>query len=157
MFRDILVAVDGSPHGARALTEAIDLAVSAHARLTVMTCVPDPSGWLLSGGAYGGSIDYGALAAEAEREYVRLLEEAVGDVPAELPVTKVLQHGRPAERILEQLHNGSHDLVVMGSRGRGDVRSLVLGSVSHQVLNASPEAVLIVHAEPGEDAPPPAP
>lgn len=154
MFRDILVAVDGSPHSARALSEAIDLAVSARARLTVMTCVPDPSGWLLSGGAYGGAIDYGALAAESEREYTRLLEEAVDAVPDEVPVTKILQHGRPGDCILQQLRTGDHDIVVMGSRGRGEMRSLVLGSVSHQVLNASPQAVLIVHADAGEgDAP----
>lgn len=61
-------------------------------------------------------------------------------------MTSRLMQGRPGDRILEQLKEGDHDLVVMGSRGRGNVRSLVLGSVSHQVLNAAPAATLIVHA-----------
>jgi nucleotide-binding universal stress UspA family protein len=61
-------------------------------------------------------------------------------------VTKVISRGRPAEKIIEQVRSGNHDLIVMGSRGRGEVRSALLGSVSHQVLNASPAAVLIVHA-----------
>ena len=103
----------------------------------------------LTGASLGMGGDFEALAREAEREYKRLLDIAVDALPQGPSVTKVLVHGRPAKRILEQLHRGSHDLVVMGSRGRGEVSSLLLGSVSHQVLNASPAAVLIVHASPG--------
>ncbi len=148
MFHNILVAIDGSAHGVRALAEALDLAERNDARLTILTAVPDPSSWLLSGGSYGGAIDYGELEAETEREYKDLLEKAVSSVPQNVSVTSRLMHGRAGDRILEQLKSGGHDLVVMGSRGRGNVRSLVLGSVSHQVLNAAPAAVLIVHAEP---------
>lgn len=146
MFRNLLVAIDGSPHAERALAEAIDLAEAGNARLTIITSLPDPSSWLLGGAAYSGGIDYDALARATEREYADLLDAAAANVPQNLPVTKILAHGRPAERILEQIDKGRHDLVVMGSRGRGDVRSLLLGSVSHQVLNASRAAVLILHA-----------
>jgi nucleotide-binding universal stress UspA family protein len=146
MFRNILVAIDGSAHASAALAQATDLAVQNNATLTVMTCVPDLSSWMLSGGAYGGAIDYEAITREADREYTTLLEEAVDALPQDLPVTKLITHGRAAEQILHQAMSGRHDLIVMGSRGRGNVRSLVLGSVSHQVLNSSPAAVLIIHA-----------
>lgn len=145
MFRHILVAIDGSAHAGRALAEAVDLARSNNATLTVMAVVPDTSAWLIGGAGYSG-IDFDALARESEREYQQLLDRAVTALPGDVSVTKVIAHGRPAQRILEQLRTGGHDLVVMGSRGRGDVRSLLLGSVSHQVLNASPTPVLIVHA-----------
>lgn len=146
MFRNILVALDGSPHASAALREAIDLTQRNNATLTLIASVPDPSSWLTGGAAYSGGIDFEALAHEAEREYGELLDAAVASVPENVSLTKVLSHGRPGERILEQVDRGGHDLVVMGSRGRGAVRSLLLGSVSHEVLNASPAAVLIVHA-----------
>jgi nucleotide-binding universal stress UspA family protein len=147
MFHKILVAIDGSAHGSRALAEAVELSGQNRARLTVITSVPDPSTWLLAGGAYGGTIDQAALLEDIEREYRDLLEQAVASVPQDVSVTSRLLHGRPSDRILEELHEGGYDLLVMGSRGRGNVRSLVLGSVSHHVLNAAPSAVLIVHAE----------
>jgi|SRR5579884_303555 len=146
MFRNILVAIDGSAHAERALSEAADLAQRNNATLTVMTAVPDPTTWLVSGPGYIGEIDFEALAKEADREYTKLLDDAVDALPNDVSVTKVVSHGRPAECILRQLETGRHDLAVLGSRGRGEVRSLLLGSVSHQVLNASPAAVLIVHA-----------
>ncbi len=148
MFLNMLVAIDGSAHASHALSQAADLAERYNARLTVMTTVPDASSWLLVGPGYG--VDYQALGQESEREYAKLLDDAIAALPADLPVTKVLSHGRAAECILKQLEKGGHDLIVMGSRGRGEMRSLLLGSVSHQVLNASPAAVLVVHAP--EDA-----
>lgn len=145
MFHNILVAVDGSEHAGRALEEAIDLARADNAKLTVLASVPDPSSWVVTG-AYAGGVDFDRLRSDAEQEYASMLDDAVSKVPDNVSVTKVLIHGRPAENIVEQVRKGGHDLVVMGSRGRGEVRSLLLGSVSHEVLNASPAAVLIIHA-----------
>jgi nucleotide-binding universal stress UspA family protein len=145
MYQNILVAIDGSTHASQALDDAVDLAQAGNAKLTVMTSVPDPSAFLLSGAGYAG-LDFEALEQESEREYSKLVDEAVERIPQDMSVTKVISRGRPAEKIIEQVRSGNHDLIVMGSRGRGEVRSALLGSVSHQVLNASPAAVLIVHA-----------
>lgn len=144
MFHRILVPVDGSTHAARALAEAIDLARISGAQLTVMATVPDLSSFVLSGAGVTGS-DIGPLIEETERQYESVLEAAVATVPDSVSSERVLAHGMPARTILQQVGSGDHDLVVMGSRGRGDLKSMLLGSVSHAVLQASPVAVLIVH------------
>ncbi|HWH12300.1 MAG TPA: universal stress protein [Solirubrobacteraceae bacterium] len=146
MFRHVLVPIDGSRQAARALAEAVDLVTRTNASLTVMTCMPSASKSRFTGGPAFG-VDLRDLR-QAEREYLSLLDTAVDDLPMNLPVTKVLGRGRPAEAIVAQAISGGHDLIVMGSRGRGDMHALLLGSVSHQVLHTSPTAVLIVHAGP---------
>lgn len=146
MFRNILVAIDGSAHARRALAEASDLATATEGALTLITSVPDPNAWVL-GGSYGTVVDIEELRRGAEVEYRALLEEAAASVPENLRPREVLAYGPPAQAIVEQVRAGGHDLVVMGSRGRGGVRALMLGSVSHQVLNTSPVPVLVVHAE----------
>jgi nucleotide-binding universal stress UspA family protein len=149
MFRSILVGYDGSPHAERALSEAIALARADHARLTVMTVVPDHTP--LQG---IGSLGYGsaALAVEAqaslEHDYVRSLDAAIDAMPDDLPVTKLLVHGRAGPALVDQARKGNHDLVVVGSRGLGAAASLVLGSVSGYVLHHLQGAALVVHAEP---------
>lgn len=143
MFRRLLVAFDGSPHAQQALTEAIDLAQANRGTLTVMSVAPEPSVWAMSG--YGVPIDVDGVSQEMERQYQSMLDGAVESVPADLPVRKILKRGPAGPRIADEANAGDHDLVVMGSRGRGELRSLLLGSVSHRVLEASRVPVLVVH------------
>jgi len=144
MFRSILVAIDGSPDSDQALTQAIDLAESEHSRLTLFSAVVMPPA-----GAYiGGS---GAVAAElardAEAEAKTILRTAAQRVPDRVSLSTVLSSEPVRHALINQIKTDAHDLVVMGSRGRGAVRSVLLGSVSHYVLHHSPVPVLIVHAD----------
>lgn len=144
MFHSILVAVDGSHHTDKALADAIDLADSGHAKLTLFTAiVPPPAIAYL--GATGEAVTTIFQQAEAEAE--SLLRRARDRVPDYVSVTTVLSRQPVLTGLIQQIKDGHHDLVVMGSRGRGAVRSALLGSVSHHVLHHSPAPVLIVHAE----------
>jgi nucleotide-binding universal stress UspA family protein len=73
------------------------------------------------------------------------LNEAGAIIPTDVPSTSTLRIGDAAEEILKQVRSGTHDLVVIGSRGRGNVESHSLGSVSQQVSRACSVPVLIVH------------
>lgn len=146
MFHRILVAIDGSEHAQRALGEAIDLAKLSNARLTVMTVQPKPA-TLLIGGPVVPPVDLQALEEALRQEHDQLLDDAIGQVPDDVSVVKVHAQGQPATAIVEQARNDDVDLIVMGSRGRGEVASMLLGSVSHQVLQHSVAPVLVVHVE----------
>jgi nucleotide-binding universal stress UspA family protein len=146
VFRRLLVAIDSSPHAQRALEEAIDLARTNSARLTVMNVGPDPADWALAGVGYPTPVSLVELTERTDRNHRSLLDRAVATVPHDVPVTKVLRRGSAGSRIVDEASAGHHDLVVMGSRGRGELRSLLLGSVSRRVLQASPIPVLVVHA-----------
>jgi nucleotide-binding universal stress UspA family protein len=151
MFHNILVAVDGSQHADHALSHAIDLAESEHARLTVMTAVVTPPA-VTYFGASGESV--GALSHDAEEEAKAILRRVCDRVPEDVSVTTILTRRSIDTALIRQIADGHHDLVVMGSRGRGAVRSALLGSASHYVLHHSPVPVLIVHDPPARQGKP---
>jgi nucleotide-binding universal stress UspA family protein len=150
MFRNILVAFDGSEHAERALSEAIDMARSNGASLTLVSVSPGLAPWVLMPGPMPAPTNIGELEQEIAREYQAMLDKAAAKVPEEVPAKKVLLEARAASAIVSQVRKGDHDLVVMGSRGRGELESMLLGSVSNGVLHQSPVPVLIVHIR--EDA-----
>jgi nucleotide-binding universal stress UspA family protein len=143
VFLNILVAIDGSEHGAAALRTAAQLAGEEHARLTVVTAVPStPAYASLTGAGAAVLSDAAGLIGEAG---VRMTKQ-VAELPDDLSVTSVVSAGPPAQVILERLREGRHDLLVMGTRGLGRVGSALLGSVSQDVLHEADVPVLVVHA-----------
>ena len=152
MFHNILVAVDGSPDADYALTQAIDLAESEHTRLTLITGVQK-----LPAVAYAGltALPLPRFDADARAQAEETLQRARDRVPNDTPVTTILTDHPIRAALMQQVACGRHDLIVMGSRGRGAVRATLLGSVSHYILNHSPIPALIVHADthPASNAP----
>jgi nucleotide-binding universal stress UspA family protein len=144
MFRNILVCIDGSVHAERALTQAIDLATAERSRLTLLTSIPRPPYWASTPTTAAG---LGSLSADLADEAAQTLAAAVDRVPRSIPVTKILTHEPIRDALMDRVRAGQHDLVVMGSRGRGALTASFLGSVSHYALNHSHVPVLIVHAE----------
>lgn len=162
MFRNILVAVDGSPQSSAALREAEDLALATHGRLTLLTVYDLAMAhtpllgapFALAPAGVEGVAD---VATTLRRHAEELVEGACGQVRPDVPCEGMTVEGSAAERILAQVRSGRHDLVMMGSRGRGPVGSLFLGSVSSNVLHHSPVPVLIVRHADQEAPPAPAP
>lgn len=145
MFRNILVAIDGSPDARQALTHAVDLADCEHARLTILSAAATPP--TIAYTSVGAAEVLAKSVHDGEVEASELLHEALESVPENVSVTTVTSAKPARMAILSQIKQGGHDLVVLGSRGRGAVRSVLLGSVSHDVLHHSSVPVLIVHAE----------
>jgi nucleotide-binding universal stress UspA family protein len=146
MFRNILVPVDGSAHADAALTQAVDLARCQGARITIL-CAWRPFVW------YGGAVapvglDVEQLESDVEADTRRIAEAARDRIPSDIDAEVVVVCERPGDAIIHEVEKSGHDLVVMGSRGRGSLRSLLLGSVSLNVLHRSHVPVMVVHATP---------
>jgi nucleotide-binding universal stress UspA family protein len=146
MFQTILVALDGSDHANHALSVALDLADKYAAKLVLLTVYQPP---------YFPVVEPSFELAKAREAFLqtqrthsqRLLTEAsqrVHQSHPDLKVTTSLVEGRPADEIIETAQQESIDLIVMGSRGVGGIRQLVLGSVSDRVADGAPCPVLIV-------------
>ena len=113
VYRNILVAVDGSPDADAALAHAGALARDQRARLTLLTAIPPlPATALLASGA-------APPRSEVVRHYADLLRRAAETLPEDVSVTTLLVEG-PASRVLvERARSGEFDLIVMGSHGHG--------------------------------------
>jgi nucleotide-binding universal stress UspA family protein len=148
MFHRILVAIDGSPDASQALTQAIDLAKTENAQLTLIT----GTARLPTAAYLAPETPIRLLMDDARTQAEAVLRAAVVRVPTGLSVATVLTEQPIRTALIHQIQVGEHDLVLIGSRGRGAVRASLLGSVSHYVLNHSPTPVLIVHAQRPQDA-----
>jgi nucleotide-binding universal stress UspA family protein len=110
------------------------------ARLTLLHAVPP-----LPSFAYRAGIDVQLLQDEALAEGDGILRAAIDRVPDDVPVTHLLPQGDAGVELVRQVERGHHDLVILGTRGRGRLASNVFGSVAAHVHFNAQVALLIIH------------
>lgn len=169
MIRTIVTPIDGSMHAQSALDLSADLAASYDAQLVLLnigvrddnvpeeiynaasralkeaessgqeTGVPPHQSQRLRVFGYLGHMLLDTARRHAESKGVKRVET-------------VIDLGNAGERIVHHAKQYSADLIVMGSRGFGDLEGLVLGSVSHQVFHHAPCSCVTVQHKGGQPA-----
>jgi nucleotide-binding universal stress UspA family protein len=136
----IVVGIDGSEHAARALRRAVEEARMRGAQLDVVRAIPEPV--TLSDPVLGPPIP----RAELRDSGLELIEQALAEVDLrDLEVERLVDIGNPS-RVLCDAAKGA-DLLVVGSRGFGGFRGLLVGSVTHQVVAHAPCPILVMVPE----------
>lgn len=140
MFNKILVAMDGSDMSHKAFETALSLAKEHQSRLSLINVgksLAIPQGMVID------SIDevYNSMRKEGEDllKKGKWMAESQG-VPVEIHYVE----GDPAAQIIKHAKEGLFQLIVIGSRGLGPFKEMMLGSVSHRVSQLSHCPVLIV-------------
>lgn len=131
--------MDGSDNSFRALEVAIHFAKKMDADLVLLYCI----GVIPTIEAQ--SIDPLKFQLEEKKFAEKLLHKAAWRASRDdLAARTIIQYGAPGYEIIKFIKKNNIDLVVIGSRGRGAVKEVFLGSVSNYVVHKSPVPVVVV-------------
>ncbi len=137
MYRNVVVAYDGSEGAKAALAAAVEIASRDEAALTVVEATPEQIPSIVPGAPRQSPPD---VAEKARKE----LRRAIEALDAELEASPWAVGGPPAKAVLTVAEDIEADLIVTGSRNRGAVARAVLGSVSTEILHGARCDVLVV-------------
>jgi len=173
MYKHILIATDGSPHGKKSVEAAAELAVKLGAAVSLVTVVgqgdvPEEMVHMLRiehmikeesapEHPLGGlsrvpvpAVRSDVRAAHAATIHQKMAEIILDEASKQIKnaglnnIDAHLENGNPTDVILELAKQSGADLIVMGSRGFGNLKSLLMGSVSHKVLQLAECPCLII-------------
>ena len=143
----MLVCTDGSEQSQKAVQEAVRIADNFKSvEVTVLYVYEAVATPAYSRGR--GDIPeevllrYEGLSEKAGQE---ILESAAAEFKAKgINCEILIKKGYPSDVIIEEAAEGGYDMAVMGSRGLGGLRRLLLGSVSNAVAQQAKTNVLII-------------
>ena len=145
MFERILVAVDGSEGSKKALRLASNLQQTCGSELLILTVFRHHS--LLEASMSMVRPDEPESLDDSMRAYAKQVAEEAKTIAAEVGASKVrafVKAGQPARMIVKFGEEHKADLIIVGSRGQGDVQGFLLGSVSHKVTSLASIPVMVV-------------
>ncbi len=138
MFEKILVPLDGSEHSIKALEMAVQIALKFDGKITLMHIY-----------SIGGL----AISPTPVQEFIEairrvgagILTDGENRVKAEgVQAETLLIEGHAVEQIVKTCREGRFDLIVIGARGLGRMKKMLLGSVSEGVTRHACCPVLVV-------------
>ena len=137
MYEKLLVAIDHSKATEHVLSAARDLASLSHGEV-----------WVLHLREREVMPRAGLIETESTDEAKSEVEAAVEELTkADIKTHGVVRntiYGYAAREIIEEAKNINASVIIMGSRGRGDLAGLVLGSTAHKVIHLADRPVLVV-------------
>ena len=142
----ILVPTDGSGQAFKAVNQAIEMARATGAEMTVMMAV-DLNRNI---SAFEQVSMSGYIPAELKVAAFQFLADLMHVIPPEVQAHTRVEIGDPGECIADVAEEEESDLIVMGCRGFGTIRSLLVGSVSNYVMKHVTCPVLLVKGMPDD-------
>jgi nucleotide-binding universal stress UspA family protein len=147
----ILIATDGSePSGAAAQYLRTVINPQVVDRITVLAVIRPVTGTAFFGEMGMGAVPqetWDALSDAAQSAADAAIERVVASVHDVTPnIDTLIRQGYPADEIVQIAEDLGVGLIVVGSRGWGEVRSILLGSVSERVLHLAHCPVLVVRS-----------
>ena len=135
MVKNILVPVDGSESSGKALTFAVDIAEKYKAKLSVLFVASheiDDRLRQFTTHEYNLK-DKSAITTVSEKMGKSTINEMVSKLKSSIVINPVVLFGDPAARIIEHSTAFDFDMIVMGNRGLGSIKGIMMGSVSRKV------------------------
>lgn len=144
MYKRILVPVDGSEKAATAAIHGAELASKLGSELILFHVVPSLPPYVEPYPDRLGNIQQ-VIIDEFSRHGHDILAKVKDDLePYRLNIISDIAVGHPAEEIVKKAKDMECDLVIMGSRGLGELKGYLLGSVSNRVIRHAACPVLVV-------------
>jgi len=138
MFDRVLAAIDGSEYSHRALECAVDLASKYNSSLILVHAYPHTSDLL-------GYEDFHKLVSQRKSAGQKILDDTHPLIEGKgVESAEELLEGPETEAILKVAKVEKADIIVMGTRGLGTLKGMVLGSVSRKVLHYAQCTVMVV-------------
>ncbi|MEC9247012.1 universal stress protein [Nitratireductor rhodophyticola] len=145
MFKKILVPVDGSENSLKALEMGVKMQKTTGAEILMLTVFRHHS--LLEASMSMVRPDDPQNLDDAMREHAKEIADAAKKAAVEMGAESpraFVKNGQPARTIVKFAKEREVDLIVLGSRGLGDLEGYLLGSVSHKVTSLANCPVMVV-------------
>lgn len=142
----VLLATDGSPSSGVAVRLAAGLAWPPGTVVRIITTLDT----VRLAGPWATMTSYGL--ADLESDLLEELQAVLGDAaavlaPSGVTIERQVLLGRPSAAIVDQAQDLGADLIIVGNRGHGPFRTMLLGSVSAEVVDHAPCPVLVARTD----------